>query len=308
MLKTNEKASQVILEMFNGSEDARPVVFIGAGLSCPPYLLWNELIEHLAEITNYIEKEKLKGNPLKATQALQKYNPEGFREALVEMFSKDPDDCSPALREVVRINFKAFLTTNFDRSIETAFAFEDRACPGYYSSDSNSRLLSSLCRSQNLFYLHGRVDRNPSQRLEIVFTEDEYDQAYFRHNGHVGTFLFDVFSQNSVIFTGFSLNKHEPVNYVLQAILRIKEKFNITNISQDWKILLPNGEKRDPEFSDQLEQAKVGTILFDKVDASFSGLRLVWKKVADTLRWERRREIPCSLNPITKPNSGEGYV
>jgi len=299
----NEKAKDVILSMFD--ENSAPVVFIGAGLSHPPYPLWEDLIQHLAKKIGYPERRKLIGDPLVAARILHEHDEHAFKQAIIDDFCPDPDPtkCSPALRNIARINFKAFLTTNFDRIIEAAFTLENRDCSGYYSSESNSRLLSSLCCSQKLFFLHGRVDEQPSQKLEVVFTKEEYDKAYFGAKGHVGTFLFDVFAHNNVIFTGFSLNKYEPVNYVLQAILRIREKFGIEASKKKWRILLPTEETRDSDFLPHIE-----VIYFDKVDESFSGLTWVWGQVADSLRWKNRTPLSRASDPIIKPNRGEDYV
>jgi len=301
--ENNEKAKQEILSMLN--EDDMPVVFIGAGLSRPPYLLWSDLINKLASRIGYPSLKELSTDPLEDTSRLKKYNESEFNRAIINEFVSDPDTCSPALQSIAKINFKAFLTTNVDRGIERAFRLEKRQCQ-LYSSASTSRLLSSLCCSQNLFFLHGRVNPHIDQNLEIVFTREEYEQAYFGYKGHVGSFLFDVFSQNNVVFTGFSLNKHEPINYVLESIIRVREHFKLEKKMRTWRILLSCNSIRNEETVDRLKRVGIETISFDQGDDSFSGLNWIWTQVAEAFRLRDTIPFELSPDPIARPNNWRG--
>lgn len=296
----NEKAKDAILGMLD--KNNMPIVFIGAGLSRPPYPLWNDLIDFLAERTGYQDRQQLMGDPLEAAQVLFDKAPDAYERAIKELYSADPCEHSMSLFHISRIKFKAFLTTNFDRCIERTFRLAGRKPSGVYSVAS--RLQSSLCCCQGLFFLHGRVDRDTEQALEIVLAAKEYESAYLGAKGHVATFLFDVFAQNNVIFTGFSFKKYEPLNYVLEAVLK-QEVFQASGLKGNWKILLPNDADRDQDFLSRLDRVGVEIINFDRIDSSYIGLDWVWGQVADEFVINESDPLKPSRDPISIPKRGE---
>jgi len=96
----NEKAKDEILGMLN--KDDMPVVFIGAGLSCPVYPPWDDLMSDLASGVGY-PLDKLSGNPLSDASVLRKHNERAFRDTILDKFCPAPDTCSSILRHIAKI-------------------------------------------------------------------------------------------------------------------------------------------------------------------------------------------------------------
>ena len=290
----NKQAAESIVQML---EPNPPVIFIGAGLSIPPYKPWDDLLEQLSQnmginVTNT-------QNHILAAQKLYESNPEHYLDALKSIFAEVPKICRDALRDIVTINFKAFLTTNFDRTIEFAFHWANR---GFSLPLVYPNLQVSLCRDQNIHFVHGRLSEDSKEANEIVFHKETYYNAYYSENKLLARYFFDVLADNDVLFTGFRLSESEPLNHVFQSVIRTME---ITPIpGRSWKILLPKGHS-DSNLEKRLNKLKVEVIRYDKMNDDYEGLDEVWRHVSMKIKSEmpsKQAEALDPLQPMKQPD------
>ena len=288
----NKQAAESIVQMIEHD----PIIFIGSGLSISPYNSWKSLLDELStrmEI-NVTNTQAL----ILAAQELYKSNPEEYLNALKSIFAEAPQDCRYALRDIVSINFKAFLTTNFDRTIEFAFHWANRDLPERWVYPE---LQASLCCEQNIHFVHGRISED-SKASEIILHWETYYNAYYSENKLLARYFFDVLFQNSVLFTGFGLSESEPLNRVFKAVIKVIDRFKKKDplTERHWKILLSK-ERLDSGFRDRLSRLNIGVIPFDKVNESYQGLDDVWKLVSMKVKSEmpaRHTEVFNPLQPM----------
>ena len=167
------------------SSDLPFSVFVGAGLSIQAgYPSSNELINHLIreaniELTelNSIDKFSFKAKRLKE---LIREHGENFYEILYRRFDEDHYPINrtiPLYQDLLKIPFKSFVTTNYDRCIEEAaellsIQFEEiQVYPILRAND---------LKAKKLYHIHGRIDHNDiiGSSRSIILTADDYASAY----------------------------------------------------------------------------------------------------------------------------------
>ena len=291
----NKQAAESIVQMIKPDplvEPDPPIIFIGSGLSIPPYKSWTGLLDQLSTIMGV--KVQNTQDPTCAAQELYKSNPEEYLHALKSIFVVPPTCCRPALRDIATIDFKAFLTTNFDRTIELAFHWANRTFlpPLVYPN-----LQVSLCCDQNIHFVHGQISED-SKVSDIVFHQETYYNAYYSENKLLARYFFDVLFANDVLFTGFGLSKFEPLNHVFEAVIRTKAIRHITSIpNRSWKILLPKGNL-DSDFEERLNKLKIEVILYDKMNDDYEGLDEVWSHVSMKVKSEMLSKQVEKFDPL----------
>ena len=210
--------------------------------------------------------------------------------------------CRDALRDIATIDFKAFLTTNFDRTIELAFALANRGRPRPWVYPN---LYSSQCRNQKIHFVHGQISKDSKIANEIVFHEKTYRDAYYSEHKPLARYFFDVFFDNNVLFTGFGLSKSEPLNHVLDAIIRtIEIEYRNSIPSKSWKILLAKGHL-DSDFKKRLKKLKIEVILYDKMNDDYKGLDEVWRHVLMKVKSKmllKQTKAPDPLQSMEEPD------
>ncbi len=286
----NKQAAESIVQMI---EHHDPIIFIGAGLSIPPYKSWMVLLDQLSKKMKI--KIKNTQDPILAAQELYENDPEKYLNALKRIFAEVPKSCRDALRDIATINFKAFLTTNFDRTIEFAFHWANRnfSPPLVYPN-----LQVSLCRDQNIHFVHGRLSEDSKEANEIVFHKETYYNAYYSENKLLARYFFDVLADNDVLFTGFRLSESEPLNHVFQSIIRTREIIYNTPIpGRSWKILLPKGHS-DSNLEKRLNKLKIEVIRYNKMNDDYEGLDEVWRDVSMKVKSEMFSKQAEELDPL----------
>jgi hypothetical protein len=109
--------------------------------------------------------------------------------------------------DILRCNFSAFLTTNYDLSLDhAADDHQDEALLGGVSVCRTSALDRNLLSeaSRRIYYLHGTVfdTYGAAQPREAVLTRSDYDRAYANGTGPVCEFLHEAFLSHTVLFVG----------------------------------------------------------------------------------------------------------
>lgn len=287
----NKQAAERIVQMLEHD----PIIFIGAGLSIPPHKPWDGLLDELStrmgiNITNTQD-------PIHVAQELYKSDPEQYLDKLKSIFFEAPQDCRYALRDIVTIDFKAFLTTNFDQTIEFAFRLANLDLPEILAYPN---LQASLCLNQSIHYVHGRISETSQDPREIIFHKESYQNAYYQDN-KIASYLFDVLFGNNVLFTGFGLSESEPLNYVFEAVTKTMARFEKKKPlpKRHWKILLSQ-DSLDPSVSDRLNRLNIEVIPFDKVNKSYQGLDDIWKLVLMKVKSEMPARHTEVFNPLNQ--------
>ncbi|MCP4545428.1 MAG: hypothetical protein GY835_03040 [bacterium] len=97
--------------------------------------------------------------------------------------------------------YRAIMTTNYDKLIETAYTLRWRSTPRTITWSEPGSLGSVLYDEDFfVFKLHGDVDNSES----IILTRRDYDEIMFR-NAHVRTLLQAILLTNTIVFIGYSL-------------------------------------------------------------------------------------------------------
>jgi hypothetical protein len=132
---------------------------------------------------------------------------DGYQQLLKETFQPKPDmEPEAGVTTLVRLPFRHFLTTNYDRTLEEAH-FRVRNVPAEIVDWSNpsevADLLYSLhdgCFERRYVYLHGRYN-DPAR---IVLTDRDYTRRYLAANA-ISAKLLSLFATQRIVFIGFSL-------------------------------------------------------------------------------------------------------
>ncbi|MGH7450221.1 MAG: SIR2 family NAD-dependent protein deacylase [bacterium] len=103
---------------------------------------------------------------------------------------------------IARTDYRAVVTTNYDRLIETTFTFERGTAPSTFTSDSIGAMATAFWTPDAfVFKLHG--DTNFPESL--ILTAQDYDRSILRVP-HLRSFLQSVFINYTVFFVGYSLS------------------------------------------------------------------------------------------------------
>jgi len=190
----------------------RCMLFVGSGPSVAAgYPSWDELVKELIEESAgaYPEKaESLKKyaadqkDPLMVAEfARNKLGIQRYGQLLKKLFAAQKAKPQPSHNGMAKTNYRAVITTNYDKLIETAFTFERGYAPTVFTSESISSLGSTLFEGTFFIYkLHGDIFAPES----IVLTSQDYDRLILRYP-HVRSFLQAIFLNYIVLFVGYSL-------------------------------------------------------------------------------------------------------
>lgn len=185
--------------------------FVGSGLSIPSGLpSWSQLISLLIEEVRRIDPTKgvefqqqvEMGHLLQVAQyAKAELGESAYFDVLIRCYRHGERHHSNH-DLVTQIPFRGLITTNYDKLIETAFTLQKAEIPICFTPLSTSALASVLFSKRYfIFKLHGDIDYPES----IILTKQDYTRILFS-SPHVKTFIQSLFSQNTVLFIGYSLN------------------------------------------------------------------------------------------------------
>jgi tetratricopeptide (TPR) repeat protein len=200
--------------------DARQAVaFVGAGVSAPLYPLWPELLKSLAHATvdkglaTVADEEywlRTAGKrPLQvATQIHQKLTDAHYYPFLYETFKDRPPHFTLAHDVLIRCNFKAWITTNYDQGlIEARRIRRPEICDTGYAIWNQAaeieRWLSGDCfgpDSGPILFAHGHF----ADATNIVLDHESYRRAYA--TPAYRRFYEDLWIRERLVFGGFSFN------------------------------------------------------------------------------------------------------
>jgi hypothetical protein len=191
-------------------EQRKCVLFVGPGLSSlAGYPTWSELVDLLvAEArkmprarTDGLEKFQACGDYFTLAEFARSTLPrDEFRQILKREFGR-PVPSTPAHEAIAGTDYRGFITTNYDRLLESAVTQVRMAMPSTFTPSSYSELASALYDPDTfVFKMHGDL-LEPSS---VVISASDYDRLILR-SPHVRSFLQAVFISNTLLFVGYSL-------------------------------------------------------------------------------------------------------
>jgi len=226
-----EKVMDSLAAVVAGGES---ILLVGSGCSRPMFPSWGELVEKLAALaggcipTGYTLPPKFVEDKPAALQhirdAVQQYQAdahclERFERTLIRLFEMDGHDPGRIHELLVRMPFRAYLTTNYDKLIEYALppGHEDRALDVQTAEPLYlSRAIRAITRSgapEKVIHLHGIGDHPKGMILTTVDYQKAYGLAVGPPGGLTGlrrppyakTIMSALMMTRRLVFVGFGL-------------------------------------------------------------------------------------------------------
>jgi hypothetical protein len=206
-----------------------PAAFVGSGLSKSlGYDTWGDLLDKLHalafkgldaagdQLSRYAAHVKSIED---MTWRAQEYrdalaDEQGYRRFLRQAF-QSKGKTSVALDTLVKMPFRHFFTTNYDRELEMAYRRMQRKPLDIVDWTDAQRSADLVARwnedrQPSCVYLHGCISRPET----VILTEQDYQRVYFRTGGNAQR-LAAILLLHPVVFMGFSLTDPD-----LMALLR----------------------------------------------------------------------------------------
>jgi len=286
----NSIAAEKILELLK----ADPIAFIGAGLSKPHYKDWPGLVQQLSSMLNTaVTADK---EPIEQAQELRNADEDAYRKALIAIFNGYPPSCSDALTKLVTCGFKSYVTTNYDLSIELAFHNNRRPMPRRLS---HLTLQETCCEFESIHHLHGTIDPENPEQSEIILDKQSYINAY-SSSSKLSDYIMSLFYRQNILFTGYSIDKSEPINGILEIVdRRIRELQYASQklISKKQRFCLLPAPVEDKEY-DRLRRLGIDIIEYEPLCPAHSGLSHLWSYVAENHTPPPPEIVPPIYNPF----------
>jgi len=240
-------------------EDGNCIVWVGSGLSKnAEYPDWKETVRKLCdkcEVT-FLSKseEELPDKLIDKAEECKKAKINAYHNTLADLFGRQPVNTRFAYQSLMKLPFKAYVTTNFDSLLSEAGEIE-----GYEKVYSYPRFPPELGNSHSIVYVHGHARQNNQATGEnLILARSDFDEAY-NDIGIVKDFVVNIFTHYPLLFLGCSLA--EPVMYeVFQKVHNIhtliKRKYPDLPLPQRY-IMLPIQKQVCSEFPDEnIEQVE----------------------------------------------------
>lgn len=194
-------------------------LYVGAGLSMGAGLpswtqLLNELIEGLERkgIVNKNYAEEMRGlsnNPSKyllLAEEIRDLAQSDLEKLIRDRFEDKTKQPTETHNVLVKLKSKFIITTNYDTLIEKALVKNfDNYFPTVYTYKDASSVNYSLWNNDH-FVLKAHGDAKTPK--EIILTEKDYRNIIYNQSGYQ-SILHAIFSTNSILFVGVSLNDPE---------------------------------------------------------------------------------------------------
>jgi len=193
-------------------------IYVGAGLSVGAGLpSWKQFLDELIDI---LDKKSIAPNRIDEMRALSNF-PSKYLMLAEEIRDIIPNDLEKLIRDrfedktktpteshntLVKVKSKFLITTNYDTLIEKALVKNfANFFPTVYTYKDASSINYSLWNNDH-FVLKAHGDAKTPK--EIILTERDYRKIIYNQMGYQ-SILHAIFSTNSILFVGVSLNDPE---------------------------------------------------------------------------------------------------
>ncbi len=233
--------------LLNAVKRGKCILFVGSGLSVVAgFPTWKTLIAKLIDevaksfpdqaldIKSYVKT----GDLLTLAEFTRsKVGANEYASFLKRIFNQ-PLPPHRVHKLIARTAYRAIITTNYDRLLETAITFEKGQPPNTFTSDSVSSLATALSTPDLfLFKLHGDTTSPES----IILTAQDYDRLTLR-SLHVRSFLQSIFLNYTLFFVGYSLSDPD-FQLVLKELTAIFQGYTPQHYA-----LIPNQQEFTTEY------------------------------------------------------------
>lgn len=283
------EAAEEALEIIR---QGKAVVFIGSGVSRGYYPSWGESVVKLCEACGIDPPKSIDiENPkklIKKAEECKRRNENAYYHMLKELFSIKFNAIRNTYILLLKLPFKAYITTNFDPMLATTWTYLTGKDRFYAYPNLPYRELSN----GQIFYIHGYIYGHIEEccnQIKVVFAKSEFDEAYNNEQSLLPAFLQQLFTYEHVIFIGCRLG--EPQLYkILKIIKSIKlQHFNQHHLQH---YILLSEEERNKEY--YYEKVGIKVIYYKKIDEKYIGL-------------DKILEGWCDLRPPIPFSSLEGF-
>ncbi len=294
---TNKKAADRLLLLMAKA----PIAFVGAGLSAPRYKSWPALVADLGQRLAIPADASV--GLVKQCQQFYDQRKADYAAALTEIYKPIPEGCREALKQLVMLDFCAFLTTNFDWSVYRALQ--------EIGSKPRVRvfpvMLEADCCDKAVFQVHGAVPGDTIDLDHFVLHEAAYMKAYHDPpQPPLSAFFYQVFNHHNVLFVGYGLGEEEPLREVLEICHRVQ----IARGNDHERVMLraiPSNSSEQSSFEKEtlLYRAQFGieVVPYERVSDHHAGLDAVIGEL-HRMRPIARPQPSNSLAPMLSSSGG----
>jgi hypothetical protein len=213
------KPSEIESEVQKIIRDQKCVIFVGAGLSKPPSEDWSHAVKEIAKDCGVNYRE---GKEKEVIDECIEGNLERYEKIFREKFRKDNVALRTAYSHLIKLDFKAWITTNFDPWIHNQTQGSPiKKCVKYPNFSVN---YISKKEGSCLFYLHGYFDSDDNECFakDMVFGKKSFEEAY-GPNSLLPGFLLNLLTYENVLFVGFNPCE-EYIKDLIERSNRIRKK------------------------------------------------------------------------------------
>ncbi|HWA35639.1 MAG TPA: SIR2 family protein [Cyclobacteriaceae bacterium] len=292
-----ERFEQLVIRILEN----QVIPFIGAGISVSAgFPTWKDHLRHqgrTAGIENqHIQDLLSKGefeNVIHEIETIR--GREVFVQEIRDAFSKTPrlDDLTLRITELFQ---DTLITTNYDRTIETAF---DTGRKGEMQIISGSDALQSPGLTRTTIYkIHGSIDKPAS----CIISKNQYDAAYGTKQVDLAKPIPKLLSYHyrtsSYLFLGCSLNNDRT----MQVFKQIKEEIGDTDRPQHFAIeQAPETEKELSDRNAYLLRYGIVAIWFER--SSYELVESLLRHLRNEVRYRNggktQEPKPNTLSPVS---------
>jgi SIR2-like domain len=314
-LAANRSHREAMCELVASNE---AIAFVGAGMSAAlNYPSWNALLQSLTKEAEELGEFAPEGitptaDPLTFAEALYRHfeshnKVDQFRSFLGRQYGPKSEGCSESHRKLVKLPFKALVTTNYDTCLEQALLDDDMACHRRPRTDqcviikrtaTDRHVIGNFLRSlddrssdrtRRVAHIHGVY----SDTENIVLTASDYASAYgfSVKDGGVGKrllewpfhrrFAWSLLATRRLIFFGSSLD--DPY---LRAMLDA-----VTDDLWEWDqpihfAIVPLDERSLGSLETDLSTFRkynLQLVFYDNLDSSYRGLDRLIEEAGERL-------------------------
>jgi len=280
-------ASEVTSDQFNNNcirelEVAKlqqRVVVVGSGPSSPFITSIQQLLERLQKnCRKRIKKGEFHWDFCDRARAA---SPDAYYRTIKETFENLPAWTADVYRHLIKINFKGYVTLNYDDQLPKEFRAQNsndwsNRFSVYPHEDGSpngtARAYEFYKTTPLLVAVHGYCNpANLEWHKQVILSGDDYKTHYFDHG--TGEFLFhwwcDLLTQHSCVFIGTSLR--EPG--LLRVVEKLaKDQFHRLMELDHIHLVGVNSDSNATELSGQKSLNAFRRILYHRQDERFSGL------------------------------------
>ena len=207
--QANDKCAAAVAALDPGST----IAIIGAGMSHPAFPLWPALAKQVCTACGY------KGTPTphpRTFQAARDKNPLAHAKFLKRMFSTSIIQIRLSLLYLMRLKFRAYVTTNFDSTVIRAAQCVYAESVGVYAYPEHPD--PQDLDQQQIVFIHGRcAELFDKDANNLVLHFEAYRRAYIDPTVPLVRFFRGLLSNYNCLFIGTSLTD-PPLQYLLQKI------------------------------------------------------------------------------------------